>query len=222
MKNRANILCITLLLLIGVFEAVGAPPPPKKPRTGNSGTSCMIGSSKFASGDLIEYRFGVVAGVNSANFYTKDTYITDVIFRLTGGIAAQIIWPNGFVIQPAIMYSQKGCMLAGSSITYNADFVEVPVSFKYRLQIADIKPFAFIAPYGAYTLGMSVDGDMGESEEFFHDELNSFDYGIKAGAGFDVNRMQISFRYSFGLGQVINETFPVRNRVFTVTAGLFF
>ena len=222
MRNLANISCIVLLLLAGLLEALGAPPPPRRPRTGNSGTSCVIARSKFSSSDLIMYRLGVIGGINSATFNTKSDHFTEVIFGITGGLAAQIIWPVGFVVQPAVMLSQKGCSLGGSGIEYKIDYLEVSTKLMYRLNIADIKPFAFIAPYGASSLGMKTTGLEIQSEEIFSEIVKKYDFGIISGAGFDIERFQLSFKYSWGIGQVTDDPFPIRNGVFIVTAGVFF
>ena len=223
MKSKINILFISILLFSGFLEALGSPPPPKKTRSSSRGTSCSISRTKFTSSDLIDYRFGAIVGLNSATFNTKSDHITDVMFGITGGLAAQIIWPSGFVLQPAIMYSQKGCMLSGSGIVYTIDYVEIPAQLMYRLHISDIKPFAFVAPYGAYALGIKTEGDDGESEERFPtDMLNKLDYGVKLGAGFDVQGIQLTFGYSLGLGQVVNVPYSIRNSVFRVTVGVFF
>jgi len=170
--------------------------------------------------DLVDYRFGVVAGQNYSTIKSKGNSIQDIITGLAGGVAAQIIWPKGFLLQPEILYSQKGCKFA-SGVQYGVDYVEVPIKAKYRIQITDVKPFAFAFPYVAYAFKLEQTGDM-ISDDTLSDRINKIDYGFGVGAGFDAWNLQVSFRYTWGIAQVINESFPVRNSVLTISAGLFF
>ena len=214
--------CIFFIVLFsGIFESVYAGIPPKRKRLSNNNTSCAISRSKFTSSDLVEYRFGIVAGQNISSIKSENESMMDKILGVMGGVAAQIIWPKGFVIQPEILYSKKGTMFSGSGLRYHIDYVEVPVKAMYRLNVASVKPFAFIAPYGAYALKLYEEGDI-HGDDTFDPLLKNFDYGIGAGAGFDVWRVQVAFKYSWGFAQVIQETFAIRNKVFTAQVGLFF
>jgi len=217
MKTWKYILII-ILLTGSLLEVVGA--PPKKPPKRLKQTSCAITRTKFSASDLVSYRFGVVGGQNISTINNNDNSIMDIIPGLVGGVAAQVIWPKGFVIQPELLYSQKGCRFVDGT-KYGIDYLELPVKAMYRLHLTDIKPFAFVAPYTAYAIQLI---EMGEplNDTPLSTQINKFDYGIGVGAGFDAWNLQVSFKYSWGFAQVLNETFPVRHKVFTVSAGLFF
>ena len=176
--------------------------------------------TKYTVSDQIEYRFGVVAGENVATITSNRSDSQDVMTGLMGGLAAQIIWPKGFVLQPHVLYSQKGCMFAESGVTYDIDYVEVPLFFMYRLHMTHVQPFVFTAPYVAYTIGLTEYGNIYD-DDTFSERINKTDFGIGAGAGFDVWKIQVAFRYSWGFTKVINDAFPIRSKVFTVSAGFF-
>ena len=220
MKTYIFTLVISFLVTSGAGEVHASVPFLKKskPKTQNS---CTISRGKFTVSDQIEYRFGVVAGQNIATIKSKKGDSQDVITGLMGGVAAQIVWPKGFAIQPEVLYSKKGCMFTGVGLRYNIDYIEVPVKFMYRLHMAEVKPFAFVAPYGAYAIKLTEDGDV-TSDDAYSSQIKKLDYGIGAGAGFDVWKIQLSFRYSWGFARVIDEVFPVRNKVFTLSAGFLF
>jgi hypothetical protein len=203
---------------MGVHGVYAGPRPKPKAK---SKTSCTIVRTKYTGSDQIEYHIGIVAGENIATIQSKRNDSQDVTTGLVGGLAAQIIWPKGFALQPEVLYSQKGCMFTGSGIMYDIDYVEVPIKVAYRLHMAQVKPFAFVAPYGAYAIRLSENGNIA-SDDTYSNQINKLDYGIGAGAGFDVWKIQLSFKYSWGFAQVLNETFPVRNKVFTFSAGFFF
>jgi len=215
-KNCKNILLI--IFLMGLFwtgEVFAFSKPKSKAKT-----SCTISRSKFTVTDLIEYRYGIVAGENVATIKSKKGTSQDVITGFVGGVAAQIIWPKGFAVQPEVLYSRKGCMLNGGLWKYDIDYIEVPVKAMYRLNMAEIKPFVFAAPYGAYAFRITENGNVATEDAI--NGIKKVDFGACAGAGFDAWKFQISFKYSWGFVPVANETYPIRNRVFTVSAGLLF
>ena len=218
MKNWTGILIF--IFLAGLPWAGGVHANTKPKTKSKAKNSCTILRSKYSSSDLIEYHIGIVAGQNMATIKSKKNDSQDVITGLMGGVAAQVIWPKGFTLQPEILYSQKGCMFTGSGLMYYMDYIEVPVKAMYRLHMAQVKPFVFAAPYGAYAIRLTENGNQ-TSDDTYSSQINKSDYGIGVGAGFDVWKIQLSFKYSWGFAQVLNETFPVRNKVFTASVGFF-
>jgi len=186
-----------------------------------SQTSCTAFRGKSTVADQIDYKYGIVAGQNAATINSEQGTSQDIINGWMGGFALQVIYPKGFVLQPELLYSQKGCLFGGSGVKYNIGYVEMPVKAIYRLHVAEVKPFAFVAPYWAYAVKIAEEGHV-ISDDIPSNEINKWDFGIGAGAGFDVWKIQLSFKYSWGLAQMANETYPIRNKVFTVSAGLFF
>jgi len=176
---------------------------------------------KYTTSDRIEYNLGIMAGQNSATIKSQKSNSQDIITGMIGGAAMQIVWPKGFVIQPEILYSQKGCLFSGSGLSYDIDYIEIPVKAMYRIHMAEVKPFFFAAPYGAYAIKSTENGER-PNDDTFTNEINKMDFGIAAGAGFDVWKIQLAFKYSWGFGQVAKETYPIRNNVFTVSAAFFF
>ena len=184
-------------------------------------TSCTVMRGKHTVSDQIEYRFGVVAGRNIVTIKSKNSDSQDIILGLMGGVAMQAIWPKGLVLQPEILYSQKGCITA-KTLRYDMDYVEVPVKVMYRLNVADVKPFAFVTPYGAYAFRLTESGERGIGNDVLASQINKWDFGIGAGAGFDVWKIQVSFKYTWGFPPVLDDFLTIRNKVFTVSAGLLF
>lgn len=219
MKICKYIILIAFLFLAdlawaGEFYAYPKPKPKSK-------TSCTVFRGKNTASDQIDYRYGIVAGRNVATIVSKEVSSQDIINGLMCGFALQVIWPKGFVVQPELLYSQKGCLFGGSGVKYDIDYLEIPVKAMYRLHMADVKPFAFVAPYTAYAIRIAQNGNV-ISDDLPSNQINKWDYGIGAGAGFDVWKIQLSFRYSWGFAQVANEKYSIHNKVFTVAAGFFF
>ena len=217
MKTWTRILIIIMLTGLPLAGDVHAGPFWKK----KSKNSCSILPSKFTVSDQIEYRFGVVAGQNIATINSTKGTSQDIITGLMFGAAAQVIWPKGFTLQPEVLYSQKGSMITGNPFRYDIDYIEVPVKAMYRLNMADIKPFGFIAPYSAYAIRLSENGEK-IGDDIPSGKIKKLDLGIGAGAGFDVWKIQLSFKYTWGFMSVLDGAHPVRNKVFTLSAGFLF
>ena len=220
MKTYIYTIIISFFVVSGTSDVHAAIPILKKskPKTQNS---CTISRGKFTVSDQIEYRFGVVAGQNIATIKSQKGDSQDVITGWMGGVAAQIVWPKGFALQPEVLYSQKGCMFTGNPFRYDMDYLEVPVKFMYRLHMAEVKPFAFVAPYGAYAIRLTQNGEK-ISDDIPEGKIKRLDVGFGAGAGFDVWKIQLSFKYTWGITPVLDNVFPVRNKVFTLSAGFLF
>ena len=215
MKQAIYILFICLCILPFAGNDVYAKRKPK------AKTSCTISRGKFTASDLLEINYGFKIGENIATIKSTQGASQDVITGIMGGVAVQFLWPKGFVVQPELLYSRKGCMFLGSGLKYNISYVELPVNLMYRLQIAEVKPFIMLAPYGAYAFKLEEDGDM-TSDDTYSSLINKWDYGIGLGAGFDVWKIQLSFKYNWGIAQVIDNADKIRNNVFTISAGFLF
>ena len=190
----------------------------RKPQSKNS---CTVFRGKYTQSDLIEYNYGVRIGENIATIKSQKGNSQDVVTGMMGGLVFRVVWPKGFAVQPEVLYSRKGCVFSGSGVKYYIDYLEVPVNFMYRLHMADVKPFGFIAPYGAYALKFTESGD-NVADDTYSSQIGKWDYGIGVGAGFDVWKIQLSFKYSWGFAKVIEEDFDVRNKVFTISAAFLF
>ncbi len=208
-----------ILIFFYLFSLSGSDVYARKPK---SKTSCTVSRGKFTASDLLEFNYGFVVGENMSTIKNKKGDSQDIMTGMLGGIVVQMVWPKGFIVQPEILYSKKGTMFMDTEIKYDIDYVEVPIQFMYRLQITEVKPFVFIAPYGAYALKLTAQSDL-VSDETYADQINQWDYGIGAGAGFDVWKIQLSFKYSWGFAKIItNDKFTVRNKTFTISAGFLF
>ena len=220
MKNCAGMIFIIFLMGLPWAGDVHANSNPKFKPKAKPKTSCTVIRTKYTVSDQIEYRYGVVVGQNVATITSNKSDSQDVMTGLVGGLAAQVIWPKGFTLQPEVLYSKKGCMFTDTGLTYDIDYVEVPVKAMFRLHMSHVQPFVFAAPYVAYAIKLTETANITPDDTYLN-LINKLDYGIGVGGGFDVWKIQIAFRYSWGFPQVISETFPLRSKVFTVSAGIF-
>lgn len=122
---------------------------------------------------------------------------------------------SGFAFQPALLYSQKSSELDVSvvNLSYTMNNIEVPLNFQWGYQMdpaMNLRPFIQFGPYASYALKRSVTAgvlgfeteiDLTESE---YDGMKKFDYGLSVGAGLDIWKVQVMFRYNWGMANVFD------------------
>lgn len=189
-----------------------------------------FGSTANAQGAAV----GVKAGVNFANL-SFDADEADVSFdQRTGFVGGLfVVWPAGgpIALQTEVLYSQKGAKIeeGSASGTIKLDFIEIPILL--RASSAPSSGGASFHVFGGPSLGFRVRA-RGEStfegqteEEDLDDEVESFDFGLVAGAGLEVGRFVLDGRYTWGLSNLNKEDqedVKIRSRVFSVMAGVRF
>lgn len=187
--------------------------------------------------------FGVKAGLNMANLTGSRIVESDARTGFTVGVFTSIPVISGVAIQPEVSFSQKGARSA--AYDYDAfpldgdappigvyisektahSYVEVPVLLKLRPigRDAVTRPVFFAGPSVSFLLG--ADEVYGVDYEKY---MNTTDFGVIVGGGVEIGRLAIDARYNWGLSTIDkdfdasfgNVTGGVKNRAFTVTAGL--
>ena len=148
-------------------------------------------------------------------------------------------------LQPEILFAKRGTKEVDSSTSewytceseakWKLTYVEIPVLLKFNLQSkGSFKPGFFVGPYFAHNLSSKVcvkttgqfDDEIydREYEEDIECYLESFDYGIIVGAGFDFKtgstRIILDVRYSHGLANIFKSSAIVNNRSFMFMIGI--
>lgn len=157
-------------------------------------------------------RFGIKAGMNIADMQDHSPVDTDSRIGFCGGGFLSLGLGDIFVIQPEVLYTQKGVKWdivpiwrELGQVTYYLNYVEIPILFKVVLPIKGVvKPNLFLGPYfarninGTYKMETSV-----TSEEFDYDEFTKdADRGIVMGGGVDFllkkGKIVLDGRYALG------------------------
>lgn len=148
--------------------------------------------------------WGVEAGVNFANLKGDD--IPDETETRTGLLLAvyyqYALANSGLILQPELMYSQKGLEF-GSDGVLKIDYIVASVLAAYYIEASEqLTPFVKAGPY----LGLNVtakqefDGNEGDVEG-----VNSTDVGVIIRAGVQIDRFEIGARLSQGLTDVFDD-----------------
>jgi hypothetical protein len=140
-----------------------------------------------------ENRWGVLAGINSANVRISDgtnSASGDSHTGLLAGVYGQFGLSEGFYFEPQLRYNGKG----GGSATLS--FLEIPLYAKYKIATgSQFVPVIFAGPALGYRFDATEGADAG---------LKSFDIAFDLGVGGEVavnDQMNVglSLAYSIGL-----------------------
>ena len=181
-----------------------------------------------------EAAVGFKGGVNFANL-SFDADEADVSFDqrigFVGGLF--VVWPASgpIALQTEVLYAQKGATIeeGSASGTIELDFIEIPILL--RASSTPSSGGVSFHVFGGPSLGFRVRAhaestfDGQTEEEDLDDEVESFDFGLVAGAGLEVGRFVVDGRYTWGLSNLNKEDeedVKIRSRVVSVMAGVRF
>jgi len=189
---------------------------------------------------------GPMAGVSFFTFSGSDAniYGTDLGANFSkgyrvgfvGGGFAEFELGKVFAIEPQVLYVQKGAKynvdLTGGGPSGNAtlklDYIQIPVLFKaeYREAGRNYAPSLFVGPAIAFKtsckISASADGTSA-SEDCGTDAVNSTDFSLVFGIGFELSRFVLQARYDLGLTNVPQDSgVDIKNGGFAITLGYGF
>jgi Outer membrane protein beta-barrel domain len=195
--------CLLILVLLGVPSAVAAQ----------------------------DISFGVKGGLNlSTTSYDPEP---DVGIGLRPGVVLGgfVNFPLGsrLAIQPEGFFSQKGnkLELPDTDLTVELDYIEVPILLQYAFSSSPGRGFfVFGGPSIAFKIDAEVGATVGEEEDEFpiDDDVEDFDIGVTAGAGYNFGLYTIDGRYTFGFSNTnVDKVLPKsRNLTIAILLGVHF
>jgi len=168
MKNKKNILLLTLMLFFGLSTIAQE----------TEGTT-----------------FGIRAGINFQNINGEnnsgDKLKNDMALRFNAGVVANIPVAPEFYFQPGLLYTTKGAKFSDDILGVNisselkTSYIELPLSFLYRPLLGTGHFLLGFGPYVAY----GIDGTFGSGD-------NKLD--IKFGDGSSDNNLFYIKRMDYG------------------------
>ncbi len=172
---------------------------------------------------------GIRGGVNLAIFNNTDLELENTTGFMVG-IYLNYHMPNSPVtIQPEVLYTQKGATVSrvveGNNVSYEykLDYITIPVLAKFDYVLdGPITPHVYLGPYIGFNINAEQQVEIvgGAISEDFSEEVKNIDFGVVVGAGIDVSRFSLGFRYSAGLTPVFeDENADAKNGVISIVAG---
>ena len=182
---------------------------------------------------------GIKGGLNMSNLYTQDVDDENVLMGFNVGLFAELPINSRLALQPEVSFTTKGAELqydnafAQGTGKFRLNYIEVPLLLKANLTENFNVHFG---PYAAFLIDSKItnessDGSYNFEDNIDEDDLNTFDFGVAAGIGFDFDSFGIGARYNYGLNTVGKErtvlgqtyTFPdSKNSVLSVYAAIKF
>lgn len=152
--------------------------------------------------------FGVKGGVNFATLDFDEFEDEDeppIDYRIGLAVGGYFVMPltGRLSLQPEALYMQKGAAFGDSDVVsarFELDYVEIPVLVRYGF--GDIHVFGGPS-FGVKVRARSVVEFEDESEEQdLGDDVESLDFGLAVGAGWQRGRLSVDGRYMFGLSNI--------------------
>ena len=188
----------------------------------------------FGFANAQETKFGVKGGVNFANLSGDiEDNSTKVGFNV--GSFVEIKISDKFSLQPELLFSTQGTKeeysetFNGTTINYdsklNLSYLNIPVMAKFyvadKFSLEAGPQIGFLL--SAKTKTEVTDGTNSSSEEEdFKDNVESTDFGLNFGAGYDfTSNLSAGFRYNLGLSNVAKteagDDTKIKNTVLSVS-----
>ena len=167
---------------------------------------------------------GLKAGFNARaisfnpDFGTRSA--SESLIGVTGGLWVALPARGRLAVQIEALVARKGATeLVRFGDSLKVTYLEVPVMLRVR-DVLGSGAYLFAGPSVAFALSSTYEDD--GVEEDAGDGLHDIDVGLTAGAGFEVRRLGVEARYTWGLRRVFQDgdapEVKFRNRTFTVMA----
>lgn len=161
-----------------------------------------------------QVKFGVKGAFTYTSLNLKEATWDQMINSKTGynvGVALNIDLPLGFALQPEVAYIQTGSQLefdvpiiGKQTVDLNVGSLEIPVALQWGITLGPVRPFVQCVPYLTIPLAHTMKLNDKTLELENNDELwSKVNGGVGVGFGLDVWKLQLSCRYKWDLGNVV-------------------
>ncbi|HOQ82641.1 MAG TPA: porin family protein [Candidatus Syntrophosphaera thermopropionivorans] len=179
--------------------------------------------------------FGFRGGLNVTNVKITNDESDDVVmddrYGYHGGLFMQYPLGAHFIIEPALLYSQRGYertidvpLLEDIKENINMDYIELPLALKFDINISDVHIQPAVAPRVGYAIVTQY--LLNEEELDFPEDPILLDYGVDFGLDITfLNQFLIGARYSLGLADIYdddNEDITTSNNGLMISLGVMF
>jgi len=165
----------------------------------------------------IKSQAGIKGGLNLSNMTVDDNDDSNLKVGFHVGVFDKIAVSEIFAIQPELLYSEKGMkfnydesVIADGDTKFKLRYIDLPVKLVFNLT----EDLNFqVGPYVSYLVSANADTDadvfdaidIDSDDELDRDNFHSFDYGVTAGLGFDLDPVIIGLNYDLGLNPVAKD-----------------
>lgn len=149
----------------------------------------------LAAGSEARAQFGIKAGTYTTNLNKLEDYKLEDNTGFNAGVLYKFQLTPFFAVQPELIYVSKNACIKDKATNrrekFNTEYLQLPVSLQYGLNLVIIRPFFQIVPYVTYAVGKDF-----TVHDFWNDK-NRFNSGIGLGGGVDLWKFQLGLRYNW-------------------------
>ena len=155
-----------------------------------------------------EINWGVKGGVNLASLNAKEEPAPDFGYRIGLVAGGFVTWRLGthFDLQPEALFSQQGASIGDdvTDATIELDSLVVPILARYKLRPSGGGLVFFAGPSLGFSLRAKAVAEVGgeKTKTDIGDNIESVDYGVVFGAGWETGPFSIDGRYTWGLSAI--------------------
>lgn len=99
--------------------------------------------------------FGLLGGADFTTIADSGNVDYSSSTGLAVGVWAGVPVAKSLVVEPELLYTNKGAGLEGTDISLNLNYIEIPILARYQFT-EDGGPFAYIGPYVAFNVKCST------------------------------------------------------------------
>ncbi len=190
---------------------------------------CAVSINVFAAD--AKYKYGVKLGMNISEF--NNSSAKNKTGFAIGGLMNYNLSDN-WVLQPELLYSEKGSKLNISAIMGNMNlkdkisYIDLPILFKYVFtKVKTVKPSLFLGPDFAFKMKAKVTGSntFGAVIPDKDEKAKGFVAGLVFGGDLEYKNFIFDARYELGLTKASEDSHSpksMKNRVFQFSVGYKF
>ena len=181
----------------------------------------MLIAQTFSTTNAQKNEVGIKGGLNLSWLSIDQANDNNIIAGFHAGVWGRKMVSENFGIQPEILYSGKGMKAVynsdflGFNVTdgttkLNLNYIDIPIYLTYFLS----KDFNFhFGPYVGILMNAHINTDtqileflnVNSSNDIDRSKLNTLDYGISGGLGFNMDPLILGFNWGVGFNPVAKD-----------------
>ncbi len=145
-----------------------------------------------------ETKFGIKAGINSANFGSDSDTKTVIGFHFGPYVSIGIT--DKFALQPELLYSTQGAEISANNVTSSESLSYINLPIMAKIYVAN----GFNIQVGPYVgVLLNFDSESDDTSVAAGVDYKGFDYGVGLGLAYEFDGgFNFGGRYNFGLADV--------------------
>jgi len=173
------------------------------------GLAAMAAITAPAAAQSVSY--GILAGASLSDFANADVPASTSA-GFAGGFYAGVPLRTSLVLEPELLYTNKGANLTGSSATVNLNYIEVPVLLRYNFN-PDGGPFAYAGPYVGFNIDCNTTTTVATVNCSDASVNANTVFGGALGIGFQKSAWGFDLRYEYDFSDAVDAG-PGKNSAF--------